>query len=1581
MLSTALTHGVPVSVQFTDAHSCFVTLSPSLLPYFGAFSHGPLRFHAATTHGASPRHVYLWWNGVAATSSQLSSFYEVHMSRCLAECLGLCPSNVAAATAFQISAVPMTSVHRAQRVRLRCASDVDWELADLFQETIQRSLLEQCCLVAAGQPVLIWVSPSLCVRLIAEEECEAELTLLGDASEVEILPPRSPAATTPSRPSRTATPSLVSNKQQRVKRDVEVRARVMPFCASRHRRFGEVALVDPLIGRLLSLVVQSGSIDSNASVTDARPRVQLLVRREAATVLQTVTRAAICGVEVDDSLPPGHLSLPSSAFYCLTRGYGSTRGAATFSSLAGSSVTLCVIDHATSGSQPQLLTASSQSPLFLRQLRVRQLMCSTCSTRRGSSSYMYDSPNDGGGGAAADASGSTSSTSSRHSGGEAAHVATPLLELWRLWLSRNCGVQLSLGSFVSISDDAHSPQRVCFTVCPADEMLLPPEKEPAAAAAARHVPPVVSSLPSARSHALETAIAAHAPSDAAVLQNDDDTVFVWLYDISRGSWYKYFTSRRRREDANCSTVELGHGGDVIHRVLVGPPLQLQSCPLCECYGAFTLCDEEPQQQQQQHVAPPLCDSMLTTAQRLVVDRLIWRVQRHARIWAAACFSAGSIDDDSSLSSSISDRISATTATSGISDRMSTITAPLTSGGSNGSSVTTASSHAVIVGGRGAGKSTALSHILRACREGSSATAVVKHAVSPPLPLLHQGFSDPPLHVEVLRCRHLSLSPRRSDTVEAIVCAWARATLFAPSVIAIEDIHLLAPSRAPGDDEEVERRAGDGGADDGSGMQGGVSGGSLSAAFYTKHGEIGELLTHGIAVLLTSLMSEGVPTAALTQYGSAEALCAAPRSEVTAAVLKHMRVQSSLRFSSISHSAQRSGSASSICVLATAPSLRSIHPLLHRLGAFDFSMELPGEIVSHDELSRVLLQSLTARLQALRSLHARDGEHDQQPTKSLAFSIAPSIVSGWGGQHQFAAAARPSLCDKQQQQCACVPCGASSRRDCNFVASAAGNCPDCGDTPVPAVGDPLQSSTVVTSTVELALAATPSPASSTAAATGESAVRGPVEKRSVGLSLADIHGLCESAWRIAVERAAAACTISAPAAAIAVSAEVKRATAAVPTSLTDSDVTCGKGSFTSSYCSAIVPPVSHCNGTVAAVSESCLPASTSQLLQLDVILEPEHLFAAATSFASGSPSYFNPSATASSTAVISGRFTIAAAAAGAAGADRLDAPYAVLPSVRAWPGVGGLAEARRALFDAIGLPVAHSELFSRSPIRLPRGVLLYGPPGCGKTLLASATAAACGLRLLCVRGPEVLDKYIGASEAAVRSVFARARASAPCLLFFDEFDSIAPRRGSGGGGGGAGAAVTDRVVNQLLTLLDGVESATAMAGVYVMAASARPDLLDPALLRPGRIDMALYVGLPSAQERAEILTLHAAGVDADAAVAAALPFVGVSDACAGFTGADLRSVITSARLAAVNATLAERQHRARGDGDDAASSPPVVVRLPHLLTALSVAKPSLSPRDRAFYEALSARFRRAREGEEDGAVEVAGSDVGQLGSYE
>ncbi|XP_076148272.1 ATPase family gene 2 protein homolog A [Alosa pseudoharengus] len=189
----------------------------------------------------------------------------------------------------------------------------------------------------------------------------------------------------------------------------------------------------------------------------------------------------------------------------------------------------------------------------------------------------------------------------------------------------------------------------------------------------------------------------------------------------------------------------------------------------------------------------------------------------------------------------------------------------------------------------------------------------------------------------------------------------------------------------------------------------------------------------------------------------------------------------------------------------------------------------------------------------------------------------------------------------------------------------------------------------------------------------------------------------------------------------------------------------------------------------------------------------------------------------------------------------------VPKVR-WSDVGGMAEVKLKLKQAVEWPLRHPEAFTRMGIKPPKGVLLYGPPGCSKTMIAKALANESGLNFLAVKGPELLSKYVGESERAVREVFRKARAVAPSIVFFDEIDALAVERGSSSRSSGVG----DRVLAQLLTEMDGIEQ---LKDVTVLAATNRPDMIDKALMRPGRLDRIVYVPLPDADTRREIFALQ------------------------------------------------------------------------------------------------------------------------------
>jgi ribosome biogenesis ATPase len=238
--------------------------------------------------------------------------------------------------------------------------------------------------------------------------------------------------------------------------------------------------------------------------------------------------------------------------------------------------------------------------------------------------------------------------------------------------------------------------------------------------------------------------------------------------------------------------------------------------------------------------------------------------------------------------------------------------------------------------------------------------------------------------------------------------------------------------------------------------------------------------------------------------------------------------------------------------------------------------------------------------------------------------------------------------------------------------------------------------------------------------------------------------------------------------------------------------------------------------------------------------------------------------------------------------------------------------------------------------------LYGPPGCGKTLLAKAIAHESGANFISVKGPELLDKYVGESERAVRLVFERARSSSPCVVFFDELDSLVPRRGSDHSGSG----VSERVVNQLLTEMDGLESRRS---VFVIAATNRPELIDPAMMRPGRLDKLLYVPLPTPNERVSILKALSKKVTMDADVD--LVAIGSSPRADGYSGADCAALLREAGLAVMKEDALVTASGGAGV--------PLCIKAKHFHRAFSSVMPSVSKRDQARYDKIRDRMAQAR----------------------
>lgn len=237
-------------------------------------------------------------------------------------------------------------------------------------------------------------------------------------------------------------------------------------------------------------------------------------------------------------------------------------------------------------------------------------------------------------------------------------------------------------------------------------------------------------------------------------------------------------------------------------------------------------------------------------------------------------------------------------------------------------------------------------------------------------------------------------------------------------------------------------------------------------------------------------------------------------------------------------------------------------------------------------------------------------------------------------------------------------------------------------------------------------------------------------------------------------------------------------------------------------------------------------------------------------------------------------------------------FVEVPDVH-WDDIGGLERVKRELREIVEWPVQYPELFRRAGVRPPKGVLLQGPPGTGKTLLVKAVARQSGANFISVKGPELLSKYVGESEKGVRDVFRKARQAAPCIVFFDEIDGIAPRRGTSGD-----AHVSERVVAQLLSEMDGVED---LRGVLVLAATNRVDVLDPALLRPGRFDRVVEIGLPEEGDRLAILQVHGRGRP----LAADVDLPELARRTEGFTGAELEKLLREAAMVALREFLPRR----------------------------------------------------------------------------
>jgi transitional endoplasmic reticulum ATPase len=228
----------------------------------------------------------------------------------------------------------------------------------------------------------------------------------------------------------------------------------------------------------------------------------------------------------------------------------------------------------------------------------------------------------------------------------------------------------------------------------------------------------------------------------------------------------------------------------------------------------------------------------------------------------------------------------------------------------------------------------------------------------------------------------------------------------------------------------------------------------------------------------------------------------------------------------------------------------------------------------------------------------------------------------------------------------------------------------------------------------------------------------------------------------------------------------------------------------------------------------------------------------------------------------------------------------------WDDIGGLAEVKEELAEAIEWPLKHADLFNQADVKPPKGLMLYGPPGTGKTMIAKAVATTSESNFISVKGPELLSKWIGESEKGIREIFRKARQAAPCIVFFDELDAIAPRRGRSEGD----AHVTERVISQMLTEMDGLED---LKGVVVIGATNRPDIIDEALLRPGRFDRILEVPFPGNEARKDILKIHTKRKPLDNTV----DMDKLVEITNGSTGADIAAIVNAAAMSAIKEHIA------------------------------------------------------------------------------
>mmetsp|Transcript_37850 Transcript_37850/g.41849 ORF Transcript_37850/g.41849 Transcript_37850/m.41849 type:complete len:894 (+) Transcript_37850:61-2742(+) len=307
----------------------------------------------------------------------------------------------------------------------------------------------------------------------------------------------------------------------------------------------------------------------------------------------------------------------------------------------------------------------------------------------------------------------------------------------------------------------------------------------------------------------------------------------------------------------------------------------------------------------------------------------------------------------------------------------------------------------------------------------------------------------------------------------------------------------------------------------------------------------------------------------------------------------------------------------------------------------------------------------------------------------------------------------------------------------------------------------------------------------------------------------------------------------------------------------------------------------------------------------------------------------------------------------------------IPNIK-WEDIGGLEDTKRDLQEMVRYPIEHRGLFERFGMQASRGVLFYGPPGCGKTLMAKAIANECGANFISVKGPELLNMYFGGSEANVRELFDKARAASPCILFFDEMDSIARARGSGGGS----SETSDRVINQILSEIDGMGSGKTL---FIIGATNRPDILDPGIMRPGRLDQLIYIPLPDHVARVSIFkaNLRKSPVDEN------ISYEQLADVTDGFSGADITEICQRAAKNAIRDSIAvgiERQQRVEAgeisqeEADSLPDAVPYITRQ-HFEASMSKARRSVGPEIVQQYDEFTTKNKQqwATSGTEDSSA--------------